>query len=159
MLNYIAEKNLDAWLGGYARHLVKRAVTPGVQGPRHLLFAICDHYEPLHGDVSRDVGRARVRAWRERYPEMARRFRDASGRPPRHSYFFPGEQYDADFIAPLAEMTAMGLGEVEVHLHHDGDTRESLRAARSSSSAATSMLGRPSSSPIRSAIAWAAAEN
>ncbi|WP_394843236.1 hypothetical protein LZC95_40070 [Pendulispora brunnea] len=101
----------------------------GDNGVKHLVFAVCDHYEPLHGNVTFEQGLERVMTWRRRYPEMARRFRDANGRLPRHSYFFPGEQYDPRFVEPLAEMCAMGLGEVEVHLHHDGDTRETLRAA------------------------------
>jgi hypothetical protein len=62
---------------------------------------------------------------------MAKRFRDATGRSPRHSFFFPGEQYDPAFIEPLAELCEHGYGEVEVHLHHDGDTRATLAASLS----------------------------
>jgi hypothetical protein len=89
---------------------------------------VCDHFEPLHGRASRETGLERVRAWRTKYPELAKRHRDACGRAPRHSFFFPGEEYDPAFVEPLAEMCEMGLGEVELHLHHDGDTRASLRA-------------------------------
>ena len=32
-----------------------------------------------------------------------------------------------DYLDPLAELTSAGLGEVEVHLHHDRDTPERLR--------------------------------
>ena len=123
-------KGLHHWVPGWLRQRARanlRAHRPGET--RHLVFAVCDHYEPLHGQVSFAQGLERVARWRRRYPELARGFLDADGRPPRHSYFFPGEQYDPRFIEPLAEMCAMGLGEVEVHLHHDGDTRESLRAA------------------------------
>ena len=68
-----------------------------------------------------------MRAWRERYPALASRFRDSSGRAPRHTFFFPGEEYDPAFLEPLGELVEAGLGEVEVHLHHDGDTRSSLK--------------------------------
>ena len=92
-LQYLKNKNLHTWLGGYARQRIENARAPRPIGPRHLLFAFCDHYEPLWGNATPEVGDARVRAWAERYPELAGAFRDADGRPPRHSFFFPGEQY------------------------------------------------------------------
>jgi len=113
---------------GYLRHLLARATTRRSQGPRHLLFALCDHYEPLWGKAPVEVGRARVNAWVEGYPRMAAPFRDVDGRPPRHSFFFPGEEYRPEFLDGLARLVRAGLGEVEVHLHHDGDTADTLRA-------------------------------
>ena len=128
-LRKMARKELHLWLGGWLADRARRAVGRPPEGTQHLLVAICDHYEPLHGNASLEVGIERVLAWRTRYPTMAAEFADATGRPPRHSYFFPGEQYDPRLLEPLAEMCAMGLGEVEVHLHHDGDTRATLRAS------------------------------
>jgi hypothetical protein len=93
-----------------------------------LILAICDHFEPLQGEgTSLTRGLERVLAWRTRYPELAKQFADITGRPPRHSFFFPGEQYNPALVEPLAELVQRGLGEVEVHLHHDRDTRDSLR--------------------------------
>ncbi len=125
MLSRLKRKNLHTWLRGYARHLVRRATTRAT-GPRHVMFALCDHYEPLWGHAPDDVGRARVRAWVDGYPEMAAPWRDADGRPPRHSWFFPGEEYRPEFLDGLATLAKQGFGEVEVHLHHDADTRDSL---------------------------------
>ncbi len=127
MLSRLRSKNLDAWLGGYARHLVRRALRPRPAGPRHLLFALCDHFEPLWNGASPAQGRERVRAWAERYPALLGGFRDAGGRPPRHSFFFPGEQYAPEYLEPLADLARGGFGEVEVHLHHDRDTAAGLR--------------------------------
>ena len=127
MLARLKRKNLHTWLPGYARWLVENARRPKVRGPRHLLFAFCDHYEPLWGDATPEVGDERVRAWEERYPELARGFRDGDGRPPRHSFFFPGEQYRPVYLDRLARLARAGLGEVELHLHHDGDTAQKLR--------------------------------
>ncbi|HJZ84552.1 MAG TPA: hypothetical protein VKN99_05240 [Polyangia bacterium] len=129
MLARMRGKNLHTWLGGYARHLATRAARRliPVRAPRHLLFALCDHYEPLWGDAPAEIGEARVRAWHEGYPQLAREFRDADGRPPRHSFFFPGEQYAPSYLERLAALARAGLAEVELHLHHDGDTREKLR--------------------------------
>src|SRR5688572_528873 len=102
-------------------------VTPRPAGPRHVLFALCDHFEPLWGDATVEQGRERVRAWHRDYPVLAAGFRDADGRPPRHSFFFPGEEYAPAHLEPLAELARAGLGEVELHLHHDGDTEAGLR--------------------------------
>jgi len=130
-LRKIARKEIHLWLGAWladrARRATARLPHRSQRRTQHLFVSICDHYEPLHGHASMEVGIERVRAWRARYPAMAAEFADASGRPPRHSYFFPGEQYDPRLVKPLGEMCAMGLGEVEVHLHHDGDTRATLK--------------------------------
>jgi hypothetical protein len=127
VLTYLRKKNLHQWLPDYARHLVRRARTPRARTPRHLLFALCDHYEPLWGHAPEQVGRARVDAWAERYPQLAA-FRDDDGRPPRHGWFFPGEEYRPYFLDRLAGLARAGFGEVEVHLHHDGDTAATLAA-------------------------------
>jgi hypothetical protein len=119
-------KQAHVWLGAWARDRAGKAVAPRPRRQRHLLFAICDHFEPLHGKASHDVGLVRVHRWREGLPRLAERFRDADGRAPRHTFFFPGEEYEGALFEPLAELVARGLGEVEVHLHHDGDTRASL---------------------------------
>lgn len=128
MLNYIAEKNLDAWLGGYAKHAFRNAIRPKVVGPRHILFATCDHYEPLWNTSTREVGSRRVQAWLEGYPALTREFRDSDGHHPRHSFFFPGEQYIPEWMDSLAKLTRDGFGEVELHMHHDRDTAETTRA-------------------------------
>jgi hypothetical protein len=119
-------KEVHVWIGAWLRDRVRKRVLARPQGVRHLLFAVCDHFEPLHGQAPRDVGRERVRAWREGLPSLTRPFRDSNGRPPRHTFFFPGEEYDPAFVEPLGELVDRGLGEVEIHLHHDGDTRATL---------------------------------
>jgi hypothetical protein len=130
----LRQKNLHTWLPGYARflannlaHGVRDRLRARVDGPRHLLFAFCDHYEPLWGNASPAHGDERVRAWQERYPTLARQFTDADGHHPRHSFFFPGEQYAPEYLDRLASLCRAGLGEVEFHLHHDGDTADQLR--------------------------------
>jgi hypothetical protein len=127
LIDRLKRKNLHTWLGGYARHLVSSVRPPRVDGPRHLLFAFCDHYEPLWGDAPAGAGEARVRAWEEQYPKMAGAYRDADGFAPRHSFFFPGEQYAPSYLERLANLARGGFGEVELHLHHDGDTAPKLR--------------------------------
>jgi hypothetical protein len=124
-------KGLEGWIGSWLRDRARKRVLPQVEGQRHLLFAVCDHFEPLHGRAPRSIGLERVRAWRQGFPALANRFHDSNGRTPRHTFFFPGEEYDPNFVEPLAQLVAAGYGEVEVHLHHQGDTRASLRDALS----------------------------
>ena len=120
----IAHRNVHRWLGGYARHLLGRARPP--DGPIHLLVAVCDHFEPLWGGASVEQGSDRLRYWVEGYPRVMRGFRDADGRSPRHTFFFPGEQYQANYLDALGHLVKGGHGEVELHLHHDGDDAEKL---------------------------------
>ena len=123
----LRNKELGRWLGGYGRHLARRVGSRETRGTRHLLFAFCDHWEPLWGNPTRERANARVDAWARHYPELANGFRDADGFAPRHSFFFPGEQYHAKWLDQLADLARGGLGEVEFHLHHDNDTHEKLR--------------------------------
>ncbi|NVB80734.1 MAG: hypothetical protein HOV81_20225 [Kofleriaceae bacterium] len=125
MLTRLRKKNLHQWLPDYARHLVRRARTPQPGGQRHILFALCDHYEPHWGRAPDDVARARVDVWADRYPSLGE-FRDSDGRPPRHGWFFPGEEYKPHYLDQLAKLVRAGFGEVEFHLHHDGDTAHTL---------------------------------
>ncbi|WP_428265236.1 hypothetical protein [Haliangium sp.] len=139
MLGRLRSKNLHTWLGGYGRYLVEQralgrlsgAAGPASQrdgsGPRHLLFAICDHYEPKWGKAEVAQGEDRVRAWHEGYPALVDEFRDADGKRPQHSFFFPGEEYEPQYLDALADLARRGYGEVEFHLHHDGDTAATLR--------------------------------
>jgi hypothetical protein len=126
-------KNLHLWGPGYLRWAARTAaaragaaVRAPFAGPRHLLFAFCDHFEPLWRTDDRARGAARVAAWHQRYPALAARFRDADGRPPRHSFFFPGEDYAPDYLEALADLARQGLGEVELHMHHEGETAAEL---------------------------------
>lgn len=97
------------------------------RGPVHLILAIADHYEPKGGGASAEQARARVGRWLEDYPRRLGGFRDSDGRPPRHTFFYPAEEYEAGLLDDLGGLCRDGYGEVEVHLHHDGDTSENLR--------------------------------
>ncbi len=127
MLQRFRDKNLDTWLAGWLRDRTARLAAPRYQGRRHLIFALCDHFEPLWGRADERTGLARVLAWRERYPLLASRFRDADGRPPQHSFFFPGEEYREPFFDHIDQLVREGFGEVELHLHHDDATHAQTR--------------------------------
>ncbi len=119
-------RGLDRWLFTYVREW-SQYHAPRAGQPVHLLLCIADHFEPKNSGVTLPVARGRVRSWVEDYPRLCQRFRDSDGRPPRHTFFYPIEMYDEAELDALAGLCRLGLGEVEIHLHHDGDTSENLR--------------------------------
>jgi len=120
-------RHVELWLPGYLRsRAVARAEARARSGVIDILFAIVDHYEPLLGDASDEVGASRVRAWADRYPASTAAFVDADGRHPQHTFFYPIEQYRPELLEPLAALCGRGYGEVEIHLHHDRDDADHL---------------------------------
>jgi hypothetical protein len=117
-------KNVHIWLPSYvARKLPREFVSP-----THVFFCFVDHFEPLWNKASRYQGLERVEHWFENYPRMAEKFRDADGRPPQHTFFYPAEEYVSEYLDLLARLCGQGFGEVEIHLHHDSDTAENLKS-------------------------------
>jgi hypothetical protein len=129
LLVYVAravrQRGLDRWVVPY---LLKGPRTPPRPGePIHVMICVADHFEPRCGGVSPEVARDRVERWVRDYPARFGSFRDSHGRTPRHTFFFPIEEYDPEHVDALAELCGAGFGEVELHLHHDNDTAENLR--------------------------------
>lgn len=93
-----------------------------------MLLCIADHHEPMHGNASPSVRRDRVERWVREYPECVAGLADSRGRPPQHTFFYPAEEYDPWDVESLAGLCRAGLGDVEVHLHHDDDTADNLRS-------------------------------
>jgi hypothetical protein len=128
----LRERSVDLWLPDYLRgrmrRTARRLLGPRTPGPVHLLVAVCDHFEP--GWRTEDPARrdARATRWRHAYPELAARYRDADGRPPRHTFFLPIEDLRPSELDALAPLCRSRLAEVEVHLHHDGDDEDRLAA-------------------------------
>jgi hypothetical protein len=124
----LASKQLHRWLPSYVAQRLSAAVAARKRrAPLHVLFAVCDHWEPLFGGALDARGDARVATWIENYPILASGFSDSEGRPPRHTFFVPGEQLRDRWLESLRRLGASGFGEVELHLHHDGDDAASLR--------------------------------
>jgi len=118
-------RNAHLWLPGLLSSKYRRRTKP--DGPVEIFFCIADHFEPAHGGADLDTQRARVSAWMERYPRLAARFSDTTGRPPQHTFFFPAEGYRPELLDSVAQLCRKGFGDVEVHLHHDRDTGNALR--------------------------------
>ena len=126
-MTFALPRNAHLWLPGYLRARIGRE-RPPQNSTIHVLFCVADHYEPDHQSASMDQERSRVARWCTEYPKLFERFRDADGRPPQHSFFFPAEMYRPEYLDSLASLCAAGFGEVEVHLHHHNDTSAGVRA-------------------------------
>ncbi len=94
---------------------LKRESTP-VPDPTHVLFLIVDHFEPSYGNVYPKRQLERVEQWRTRYPETIQGFRDSEGKSPQYTWFYFGEE--EGHLKNLSELCFMGLGEIELHIHH-----------------------------------------
>src|SRR6516162_2068715 len=86
---------LNQWFGTYIRTARKRR-PPDLARPIHVLLCVADHFEPKRGNVASEVACERVRRWLEEYPRLYGGFRDSDGRPPRHTWFYPVEEYEPE---------------------------------------------------------------
>lgn len=123
---FLRSKGMDRWIVSYLFTFRQRHL-PGPNEPVHLIFAICDHFEPKRGDVSHEQAKARVQQWIDEYPKRFSQFRDANGRPPQYTFFYPADEYDPELVDMVAGLCRKGFGEIEIHLHHDNDTEANLR--------------------------------
>jgi hypothetical protein len=122
----VQERGLDQWLPEYwATQSRRRDPAPGQ--PVHLLLCIADHYEPKLGGAPPHQAKERVDRWCAEYPKLFEQFRDSDGKPPQHSFFYPEEEYEPEYLDKLSKLCQSGFGEVEIHLHHDNDTSDHLR--------------------------------
>lgn len=116
---------MDIWLPAYLRQ-------PSWKPPEgktvDLMICVCDHFEPYHA-TDKAGALQRMARWNEVYPNLIGDFRDADGVRPRHSFFYPIEQYDREVIGELEKLVAASGGEVELHLHHKDDSDAGLRQA------------------------------
>lgn len=100
-------------------------------GTVHVLFCMCDHYEPGTGKASVELGHQRVDDLLREYPRIADAHRDSRGTRPRRTWFYPPHYHDHGWLKRLVSLCEAGYGEVELHLHHgkqNPDTSENLRA-------------------------------
>lgn len=125
MAAFIRKRNIHIWLASYLRQDWRAPAPTGKT--KHLMFCFVDHYEPMWKQPSYETECARVQRWRDEYPKLCAPFKDADGRSPIHSFFYPEEEYRPEHLDKLVEICRMGLGEIEIHLHHNNDTEAGLR--------------------------------
>jgi hypothetical protein len=116
-------RHAEIWLAPYLRDRLRKILRP--TKPKRAWVAITDHYEPLGRGASLEDALGCVAQWRDRWPRIADDApRDAAGQRPQYSFFYPQEEYRRELLDCIAEMVRLGIGDVEVHLHHDNETRE-----------------------------------
>ena len=95
-------RHAQLWLPGCLT--TRRTLRPTQGRPLEILFCVADHYEPNVGGADLPRQRERVERWVQGYPALARRHRDAGGRTPRHTFFYPAEAYDPSLVERLASL-------------------------------------------------------
>jgi hypothetical protein len=121
----ILPRHAEIWLVPYLKDRVRKSIR-SVQ-PKRAWVAITDHYEPLGRGASLESALGKVGEWRDKWPRIADDApRDASGQRPQYTFFYPQEDYQRDVLDAVAEMVRYGVGDVEVHLHHQDETRDSF---------------------------------
>ena len=116
-------RNAQIWLPGY---LHDRMANRRVPSGGHVWLTIADHWEPYWLHPSDEVAAERVAVWVKHWPEIARRHADSAGRPPRYTFFYPQEEYRPQFLDALADMKRAGIGDVDIHIHHDGEGQQNF---------------------------------
>lgn len=125
MFNPLTYKHLDRWVPQYWFPSEKREPIDPTR-PVDVYLSVCDHYEPETEGADVATALSRVDRWVDEYPKLFADFRDSNGRAPQHTFFYPQDQYRPEYLDRLSELCAAGFGDVDVHLHHDGDTEASL---------------------------------
>jgi hypothetical protein len=119
-------RHAELWFAPYLKQRARRAV----QGlpPERVWLTIADHYEPLGMGVGIAKARERVAQWRDRWPRIsADGPTDSAGQQPQYTFFYPQEEYHKELLETIAQMVRGGVGDVEVHLHHDHETPDAFR--------------------------------
>jgi hypothetical protein len=120
-------RHAEYWLGPYIADRASRLLGAGTPRVRHVWLTIADHYEPFWERVDLSTARRRVQAWRTQWPKIAASVgTDHWNSLPRYTFFYPAEQYHPEMLDALAELTHQEIADVEVHLHHDGEGRDSF---------------------------------
>ena len=120
-------RHAEIWLAPYLKDRLRKATQAAKPKPKRVWLAITDHYEPHGMGVSLETALGRVAQWRDKWPRIADDApRDAAGQRPQYSFFYPQEEYRHDLVEGIAEIARLGVGDVEVHLHHRNETRESF---------------------------------
>ena len=118
-------RNMHLWIIPYILDAPRRWLWRP-KGQVHVYFAFVDHYEPYRGGVAAEQAQWLVKQWHEKYPDAALKHTDSDGNPPQHTFFYPEEEYDSTILNDLEAICNQGVGDVEIHLHHDNDTAENL---------------------------------
>jgi len=100
---------------------------------KHVIITVANHFEPgwsENGILDHKTQLKRMKEYHSLARSIGEAVRDADGTKFRHTNFYPAEQYDAEILDIMAEMQSEGLGEVEVHMHHEADGPDTAENTR-----------------------------
>jgi len=118
-------RHAEIWLTPYLRDRLRKGLRP--RKPKRAWVVVADHYEPLWSGASIETALNRVAKWRDKWPRIADDAPlDAAGQRPQYSFFYPQEDYRREILDGISEMVRLGVGDVEVHLHHEDEQRDSF---------------------------------
>ncbi|MCF8034419.1 MAG: hypothetical protein K9K66_13670 [Desulfarculaceae bacterium] len=115
---------MEIWLPAYLKQ--RRNPRPDDREPVQVCLAITDHWEPYWAKADDALAMARLEAWEQGWPRVTEGLADCRGRSPQHDFYYPLEDYRPEMLDRLAALCARGLGSVEVHLHHHGESSREL---------------------------------
>lgn len=119
-------RHLETWLGSYLAQALRPRPLPPPGRPLTICLAVADHFEPFWDHAGLETALARLAAWERGLPALCQGLADSQGLPPQHTFFYPLEDYHPQVLERLAALCRLGLGEVEVHLHHHGESSAEL---------------------------------
>lgn len=114
-------KSADKWLPGYLAWWWSKDSRPVTD----LILTVCDHFEPFH-DTDKAGALKRMLRWQSALPVVNAGQQDSDGHLPKHTFFYPIEQYDQDVVGELERLARSTDNEVEIHLHHEGESANHL---------------------------------
>jgi hypothetical protein len=119
----LKSRNMHLWIVPYITRSLSNKPSPKYQ---NVYVCLADHYEPYFGNADQEKARGLVDTWVKKYREIASQHTDSFGSHPKHSYFYPIEEYDEYVMSKLKDICDEGLGDVDIHLHHDNDNEANL---------------------------------
>ncbi len=114
----LIKNGMNNWLPKYILDYIFHQEGIDSLSPVHVIFCFVDHFEPFNGGVNYETAKTRVHKCLKDYERIASKFKDADGKMPKHTWFYP-PHHDQTFLKDLVETCKQGFGEVELHLHHN----------------------------------------
>ncbi len=118
----IYQKNHNIWLYDYVFNQDSGSRPEGITD---IIVLTVDHWEPGTRVPERNL--KIVNAWMTGYRSLADQHLDSDGRKLQHTFYYPLEQFAGYQVDSLVQLCSEGYGDIEVHLHHQNDTEETLR--------------------------------
>ena len=118
----VVQKHHDIWLYDY---VFNQGSGERPDGITDIIVLTVDHWEPGTRVPERNM--EIVNAWMTGFRALADKHIDSDGRKWQHTFYYPLEQFAGYQVDSLVQLCSEGYGDVEVHLHHQNDTEESLR--------------------------------